>query len=64
MFYSSFYFAFKFLQVKYKEDGKKEMSVSFYSVQPETIDTQRAKDVSHLQSEVLSCVKAINHKGF
>ncbi len=40
------------LQVKYKEDGKKEMSINLYSLLPETIDTQHAKEVSNLQSEV------------
>lgn len=38
--------------MKYKEDGKKEMSVNLYSVMPETINTQHAKEVSNLQSEV------------
>lgn len=40
--------------MKYKEDGKKEMSINLYSLLPETIDTQHAREVSTLQSEVFS----------
>lgn len=40
------------LQVKYKEEGKKEMSINLYSLLPATIDTQHAKELSDLQSEV------------
>ena len=47
-----FEFYIVLLQVKYKEDGKKEMSINLYSLLPETIDTQHAKEVSNLQSEV------------
>ena len=39
--------------MKYKEDGKKEMSINLYSVMPATIDTEHAKEASNLQSEVL-----------
>ena len=39
-------------QVKYKEEGKKEMCVNLFSLLPETNDTLHAKQVSHLQSEV------------
>jgi len=39
--------------VKYKEEGKKEMSVSLYSLLPETIDTRHAREAAHLQSQVL-----------
>lgn len=39
-------------QVKYKEDGMKEMSINLYSLLPETIETQHVKEVSNLQSEV------------
>lgn len=38
--------------MKYKEDGKKEMSINLYSLLPETIDTQHAKEASNLQSKV------------
>lgn len=38
--------------MKYKEDGKKELSVSLYSLLPETIHTQHAKEASELQSDV------------
>lgn len=39
-------------KVKYKEDGKKEMSVNLYSLLPDTIDTQHAKELTEMQSEV------------
>lgn len=39
-------------KVKYKEDGKKEMSVNLYSLLPDTIDTQHAKELTDMQSEV------------
>uniref|UniRef100_A0A3B4XCZ2 Nebulette n=1 Tax=Seriola lalandi dorsalis TaxID=1841481 RepID=A0A3B4XCZ2_SERLL len=39
---------------KYKEAGKREVSSSLYSKLPETLDTLRAKEVSQLQSQVLS----------
>lgn len=41
-----------FLQKKYKEEGKKEMSSSFYSQLPETTEMQLAKTVQEFQSEV------------
>jgi len=47
-----FEFYIVLLQVKYKEDGKKEMSINLYSLLPETIDTQHAKEVSKLASQV------------
>ncbi|XP_038148042.1 nebulette-like [Cyprinodon tularosa] len=37
---------------KYKEEGKKEASMSLYSILPETPQTQHAKEASELQSEV------------
>lgn len=40
------------VQIKYKEEGRKEMSVNLYSLLPETAETQFAKEVSDLQSEV------------
>lgn len=40
------------LQNKYKEDGMKSLSQSLYSQLPETTETQLAKTVSELQSEV------------
>lgn len=39
-------------QNKYKEDGRRSLSQSFYSQLPETTETQFAKTVSELQSEV------------
>lgn len=39
--------------MKYKEEGKKEMSINLYSLLPATIDTQHAKELSDLQSEVV-----------
>lgn len=43
-----------FVQNKYKESGKKSQSVSVYSQLPETNDTQFAKAVCQIQSEVRS----------
>lgn len=40
------------LKVKYKEDGRKEMSVNLYSLLPDTLDTQHAKELSDTRSEV------------
>lgn len=40
-------------QSKYKEEGKKEASMSLYSVLPETPETQHAREASELRSEVL-----------
>lgn len=39
-------------QSKYREDGMKSLSQSFYSQLSETAETQFAKTVSELQSEV------------
>lgn len=39
-------------QAKYKEEGRKEVGVSLYSVLPDTPDTQHAKELQVLQSEV------------
>lgn len=41
------------LQLKYKEDGKKEMNMNLYSLLPSTLDTQHAKEQSQSQSQVL-----------
>lgn len=48
------------LQVKYKEDGKKELSVNLFSLLPETLDTQHAKELAEMQSEVgaICCLQA------
>lgn len=40
------------LQSKYKEGGRKSLSQSFYSQLSETAETQFAKTVAELQSEV------------
>lgn len=42
------------LQLKYKEEGKKDVSINLYSVLPETLETQHAREASALQSEVHS----------
>ena len=39
-------------QSKYKEGGRRRLSQSFYSQLPETSETQLARSVSELQSEV------------
>lgn len=39
-------------QVKYKSDGMKELSLSLFSLLPETLDMQRAKELQELQSQV------------
>lgn len=39
-------------QVKYKEAVKKEARESLYHRLPETLETQRVKEVTELQSEV------------
>lgn len=40
-------------QSKYKEEGKKEASFSLYSILAQTPETQRAREASELQSEVV-----------
>lgn len=42
------------MQVKYKEGVKKEAGPALYHLLPETADTQRAKHMSEIQSEVLA----------
>lgn len=42
------------MQVKYKEGRKKEAGPALYHLLPETADTQRAKHMSGIQSEVLA----------
>lgn len=44
--------SFHVFQKKYKEDGRRSLSQSFYSQLPQTTETQFAKSVSELQSEV------------
>lgn len=39
-------------QIKYKEEGLKSLPQSLYSQLPQTADTEFAKSVSELQSEV------------
>lgn len=46
------------LQLKYKEDGKKEMNMNLYSLLPDTLDTQHAKEQSQSQSQVLLMLTA------
>lgn len=41
-------------QVKYKEDCKKETGSSLYHLLPETAETHFAKEMSEIQSEVMS----------
>ena len=45
---------FQLFQSKYKEEGKKEASMSLYSILPETPETQHAREASELQSEVVT----------
>lgn len=40
------------LQIKYKEEGLKSLCQSIYSQLPETMETQFARNVSELQSDV------------
>lgn len=40
------------MQLKYREAGKKEAASALYHLLPETADTQRAKHMSEIQSEV------------
>lgn len=39
-------------QVKYKEEGRREAGGSLYAALPDTLDTQRAKELGALQSQV------------
>lgn len=48
----SFFFFCLFLQLKYKEESKKELSTNLYSTLPETEEMKFAKAVMELQSEV------------
>lgn len=41
--------------MKYKEAGRKEASSSLYHRLPGTLETQRVKEVTELQSEVRTC---------
>lgn len=38
--------------MKYKEDGRKKASECLYSLLPETLETQHAKEATELLSEV------------
>jgi hypothetical protein len=38
--------------VKYKEEGKREASISLYSLMPQTLETQRARGLTDMLSEV------------
>lgn len=40
-------------QSKYKEAGRKQVSSTLYSLLPETLETQHAKDATNLLSQVL-----------
>lgn len=40
------------LQVKYREDVQKELSSSLFSSLPQTLQTELAKEVTELQSQV------------
>lgn len=53
-----------FLQVKYKEAGKKEASSSLYHQLPETLETQHVKEVTELQSEVHTSIIHIHLSTF
>lgn len=52
------------LQVKYREAGRKEASSSLYHQLPETLETQRVKEVTELQSEVGASVIHIHLSTF
>ena len=43
------------LQTRYGEEGRQEMNYSLFSLLPETMETQHARQASHLQSEVRAC---------
>lgn len=53
-----------FLQVKYKEAGKKEASSSLYHQLPETLETQHVKEVTELQSKVHTSIIHIHLSTF
>ena len=50
---------FLLYQIKYKEDTE-ENSINLYSLLPETAETQFAKQMSEMQSEVNVCLKSPN----
>lgn len=50
---------FVFPQTKYKEAGKKEVNTCLYSLLPETLETQHAKEAGELLSEVKSSFKTV-----
>lgn len=43
------------MKVKYKQDGSKEAGGSLYHQLPQTAETQRAKELSGVYSEVRNC---------
>lgn len=43
---------FVFFQSKYKEEGRKQVSGALYSLLPETLETQHAKDATNLLNQV------------
>lgn len=49
------------VQVKYRESGKKEAGSALYHLLPETADTQHAKHMSEIQSEVLAPPTQLPH---
>lgn len=52
------------VQSKYKEDGIRSLSQSFYSQLPETTETQLAKTVSELQSQVRTTPVTLSFRWF
>jgi len=40
------------VQLQYKQEGKKEAESNLYSLMPQTLQTERAKDAYELQSQV------------
>lgn len=46
-------------QVNYKAAGKKQMTGALYSVLPETLETQHAREITQLLSEVCVCITCV-----
>uniref|UniRef100_A0A3Q2ZMS8 Nebulette n=1 Tax=Kryptolebias marmoratus TaxID=37003 RepID=A0A3Q2ZMS8_KRYMA len=53
----------RYISVKYKEDVQKELSSSLYSRLPQTLQTERAKEVTELQSQKFYKEKYNREKG-
>lgn len=51
-----------FMQVKYKQDGRKEASSSLYHQLPETTETQLAKELRDIYSEVRNTPTQRHHR--